>query len=213
MSLYLIRHGQTDWNAARRVQGREDIPLNAAGFAQARAAAQALQAGDAVRILTGPLLRARQTADTLAAVLHLPAPVVEPGLTERDYGPLTGLPYGAGQDLYSFTEHHPDGMETLEQVRDRALPVLQQAGCLPGSSILVSHGGTINILLWAVTGGRLGYGVTRLQNACISVLESRADGGFTVTACNLTAAELQLPYPAERPEASENDGHRQKNLL
>lgn len=199
MKLYLVRHGETDWNHLRRVQGREDIPLNAAGRMQAAATAHALMQTGAALVATSPLSRAQETADIIARALDSPGPVVEPGLIERDYGPLTGVPYPSGEDLYTFTERHPEGMETLAEVAARAMPVITQYCGQGRDAILVAHGGTINILLWYLTGGTLGYGVTKLKNACICVLEAGAGSPPRVLHCNLTADELAALYTAGSP--------------
>ena len=66
MHIYLMRHGQTDWNIVHRMQGRSDIPLNATGLKQARTAAHGMDKLPIDRILTSPLRRARQTAQAVA---------------------------------------------------------------------------------------------------------------------------------------------------
>ncbi|MBW3069914.1 MULTISPECIES: histidine phosphatase family protein [unclassified Actinomyces] len=88
--LVLWRHGQTDYNAGMRVQGRIDIPLNAAGLEQARAAAPGLAALDPVRVVSSPLTRARQTAQELAELTGRQIEFDE-GLLERSFGRWEGL--------------------------------------------------------------------------------------------------------------------------
>lgn len=70
--LVIWRHGQTDWNLQRRWQGESDIPLNATGIGQARAAAPAVAALGITEIWSSDLQRARATAEELAAVTGLP---------------------------------------------------------------------------------------------------------------------------------------------
>ena len=87
--LLLVRHGQTRWNAERRVLGRTDLPLDELGLTQAELVAPALGHIDA--IWSSPLLRARQTAAAiLASRPHLTLQI-EPDLTEMDQGELDGL--------------------------------------------------------------------------------------------------------------------------
>jgi probable phosphoglycerate mutase len=64
--ILLTRHGETDWNLRRRVQGHTDIPLNTTGLAQAAALAEELQAEPLVAVFSSDLARARATAATIA---------------------------------------------------------------------------------------------------------------------------------------------------
>ena len=90
--LLLARHGQTDWNAEKRLQGRTEVPLNDAGREQARALAGALEAERAVsgRALVSPLGRARDTAAILESLLPALSFEVEPRLVELDLGDWEG---------------------------------------------------------------------------------------------------------------------------
>lgn len=88
--LVLWRHGQTDYNREGRVQGRDDVPLNEAGLAQAAAAAPELAALEPTGIVCSPLARARGTAEALARVAGIDV-VVEPDLIERSFGVWEGL--------------------------------------------------------------------------------------------------------------------------
>ncbi len=154
--LYLVRHGETDWNRARRIQGRTDIPLNDTGRAQARTTgelfARAAAAGrrwDAV--LASPLGRARETAQIIAEVLGLPDPELVPDVVERDYGQAEGLDFGEVDRR--FPEGTPvPGRETREQVAARVVPALVGlAQREPDRALIViSHGGAIRSVLSSV---------------------------------------------------------------
>jgi broad specificity phosphatase PhoE len=93
MVIYLIRHGETDWNRQNRLQGIEDIELNENGRRQSADCARAFIGIPVEKILTSPLKRAKATADIIAEMLHTDAAIVEPELTERDFGKLSGLSY------------------------------------------------------------------------------------------------------------------------
>ena len=92
MKIYLIRHGETDWNHINRFQGREDIELNAAGIAQAVRCGQTLQGLGIEAVYTSPLKRANCTGEEIAAQIGLSRDGVEPmqELIERDLGPFSG---------------------------------------------------------------------------------------------------------------------------
>src|SRR5690349_10093577 len=80
----IVRHGETDWNAARRIQGQTDIPLNDTGRLQAKATAQGLRGQHFAAIYSSDLQRAHDTAEATAQVLQLPVQA-ETGLRERHY--------------------------------------------------------------------------------------------------------------------------------
>lgn len=87
--LCLVRHGETDWNAERRIQGQNNTPLNEVGIAQAAAAARALSATRFPAIYSSDLLRAQHTADVIAAAQHTQV-VTKASLRERHYGIFQG---------------------------------------------------------------------------------------------------------------------------
>ena len=85
MRFALIRHGQTDWNAQRRLQGRTDIPLNDTGRAQAEAAATRIDRAEWDLVVSSSLGRARETAAILATRLDLPVAGAYDVLVEQDF--------------------------------------------------------------------------------------------------------------------------------
>src|SRR2546428_10390762 len=97
--LIIWRHGRTAWNHLRRVQGRLDIDLDEIGLAQAEQAAPALAAYEPQVLVSSDLIRARRTAQALAAITNLPVDL-DPRLRERDYGPWQGLTHPEIQARY-----------------------------------------------------------------------------------------------------------------
>lgn len=91
-TILLIRHGETPWNAERRLQGHIDIPLNDVGLRQASAVGQALAGEPLAAILASDLQRACQTAQAVADLHALPVQT-DPLLRERCYGAFEGLLY------------------------------------------------------------------------------------------------------------------------
>lgn len=134
-----LRHGETENNRLGLVAGASDVPLNATGQAQARAAAQRLAASGVDAIWSSPLQRARDTADCVAQVLELPV-LVLPELAERNWGELEGRPRELRQRGVT-----PPGGESLDDFSARTRRGLQQiaASRLP---LIVAHSGTFRVL-------------------------------------------------------------------
>jgi broad specificity phosphatase PhoE len=146
--LYLVRHGETDWNAARRIQGRTDIPLNDTGRDQARQAGELLSRRRWDAIYASPLSRAAETARIIGERVGISEIGTRDALMERDYGAAEGLGFDELDKLYP-EGIHAEGQETREEVGSRvggALVAL--ADSHPGESlIVVSHGGAIRAVL------------------------------------------------------------------
>ncbi len=155
-TIWLVRHGETDWNTGSRVQGTTDIPLNSTGLAQARRVANRLATFSLDAVLSSPLSRAMQTAMPLAEQLGFPVHPV-PGLVERDFGSFQGKtpdqvaeedPSGYQRWQTRDPNFIPSGGESLVQFRDRvaqALDAVIQARL--GQTIAVfTHGGVLDVI-------------------------------------------------------------------
>jgi len=180
----LIRHGQTDWNAAGRIQGLEDIELNAVGRAQAAQTGVYLQQWQWDRIISSPLKRAAESAEIIASQLNLASVEIMDVFMERDYGECSGMT--TAQRKHSF----PDGIipkqETLETLQKRALAGLQQLTIEPQArTLIVTHGGLINSLLAQFTNGEIGSGKTILHNASLALFQYQHNN-WQILAYNLT---------------------------
>ncbi len=90
MNLYVVRHGQTDWNVEKKMQGSADIPLNEKGIEQAYETKNNLKGKKIDIIISSPLIRARQTADIINEDLNLPI-IYDKYLKERNYGEFEGV--------------------------------------------------------------------------------------------------------------------------
>ncbi|MFJ4225054.1 histidine phosphatase family protein [Microbacterium sp. NPDC089695] len=159
----LVRHGQTDWNLARRIQGSTDIPLNETGRADALTAAGLLADTTHHAIYASPLLRARETAEIIAAELGLPAPQLVADVREREFGEGEGMLVADYLEQYGDWVAPVPGAETLGAVADRALAAIdgiardsrRRSAPLAESVIVVAHGGVIRSLIDHVSGGTL----------------------------------------------------------
>src|ERR1700709_348277 len=120
-SLYLVRHGETDWNAQRRIQGTTDIPLNAIGREQAATTGRLLRRREWDGIFASPLSRAMQTATIIADEIGLPGVTTIAALVERNYGAAEGLNYEQIEAEFPGDTPVP-GRETREEVAARVIP-------------------------------------------------------------------------------------------
>jgi probable phosphoglycerate mutase len=170
--LYLVRHGETDWNQQRRIQGRTDIPLNAIGREQARLTGMLLARRAIDRVISSPLVRARETAEIIAGELKLPEPELRTAFVERDYGEAEGMVFHEIERRFPRGTEVP-GRESRETVAQRIVPALQQLAVdYPGQQlVVVSHGGAIRAAL-AVAEPDGGFGM--ITNG--SVHTFRVDG-------------------------------------
>lgn len=148
--LCLVRHGETNWNLERRIQGLSDIPLNDTGRAQAAATGLLLARRQWSAIVASPLSRARETASIIARSVGLPEPEIVEHLIERDYGGAEGLTWEEIDARYPGDD--APGQESREAVAARVIPALIAiAEAHPGGRIIVvSHGGAIRSVLTAV---------------------------------------------------------------
>ena len=164
MRLLLIRHGETDWNNQRRIQGITDTPLNSCGIEQAHKLAARLATESKLETLyTSPLARARVTAEIIGQKCGL-APVLDERLKEKGLGDLEGLTAEEFQERYpdlyqgwtTSQDHFPlPNEESPQQVHDRVQTFLADlyARHPKGMHIgVVSHGGTVGMFVGALIG-------------------------------------------------------------
>lgn len=193
--LFLARHGETDWNAELRWQGQTDVPLNAAGRAQAEALAARARAHGILAVVASDLSRARHTAEIVAAELGLAVALVHPGLRERRFGAFEGLTRAECEARYPVewarylhdTKAGPPGGESAADLLSRVGPVLAHVAAeLPGPALVVTHGGVMRALLHAAPGAGAPAGSRRLPGGI-------PNGGLvraTLRAGRLVAARL-----------------------
>jgi probable phosphoglycerate mutase len=170
--LSLIRHGQTDWNAAERMQGSSDIPLNDTGRQQARDAVALLADFDWDVIVSSPLERARETAEIIADGLGLELGRSYDLLIERHYGEGEGLTKAEIDERWGDTPY--PGLENLDSVVERGIASLEQiADDYPGKRVIVvCHGTIIRYTLSQLAGREFDH----ILNGSISNIERRESG-------------------------------------
>jgi probable phosphoglycerate mutase len=215
VEIWFIRHGETDWNAAHRMQGRTDIPLNALGHAQAAALVplltQSHRESPFAAIYATPLTRSQQTAAPIAAALGMSVGT-NADLQERAFGIIEGEPYdtvrsGIGRTpaltlvAQALHARDPDYLpppgesgdaETLQFFYDRVVRGARfLAAQHPNVKIaVVVHGGVLDCLWrWAHKVDLKPHRTWSTVNASINVLRVADDGSAQVAAWGVQACD------------------------
>lgn len=186
----LVRHGETDWNAALRIQGHTDISLNARGRWQAARLAEALADEELHAVYSSDLRRAHDTAHPAASAAGA-AVRFDSGLRERGFGVFEGLTFAEIEERWPDDARRwrrrepgyaPGGGESLTDFYARCVAAAAQLALRHrGQSILiVSHGGVLDCLYRAATGAALDAARTwQLGNAAVNRL-LHTEAGFTL---------------------------------
>ena len=140
-----LRHGETDWNKQGLSQGRTDIALNAAGVAQAHAAAGLLRGQGVTRIYSSTLGRAVRTAEIVGGVLGLTFEA-DADLQEATFGAQEGQPMGRWYDDWVAGDYTPPGGEVFVDLRVRVVRAVNRVVAPPGLALIVAHGAMFRAL-------------------------------------------------------------------
>ncbi len=168
---YFLRHGQTECNA-RKIFQSKDEPLNATGLAQAELAAEALGAQTIATIVCSDMQRAHHTAHVVAT-RHDLAPIGNTKLRERNFGSLIG-----SSSLEIDWDCAPEAGETLDTFAQRSHEALHEALTHPGPVLVVAHGGTLYVLAALLN---IDVTPTLLGNAHPLRFNRNADGSWSAT--------------------------------
>ncbi|HXU69438.1 MAG TPA: histidine phosphatase family protein [Polyangia bacterium] len=189
LSLYLVRHGQTDSSLHNRFAGRIDPPLNATGLAMADALGARYGTEGFVEIVSSPLLRARQTAAPTARIAGLPV-VTDDGLVEIAYGEWDGRPEAEVERddaarFHAWSAHPgrvaPPGGESGAEIAARAMAAVERIRARHadgGKVLVVSHKATLRVLVCALLGIDVdGFRARIAQKVCaVSIVDFKATG-------------------------------------
>ena len=170
MRMYVTRHGQTDWNIEKRLQGRSDIPLNETGRAQARECGAALQHAGIELIITSPLSRAAETGEIIRRFAGDVPLIHDELLLERDFGTMNG----EVADERDAEKWPPEvGAESKESLNRRLWTAMENyRRAYPDKTILVvTHGAALHSLLNQVMGGKLSIRPAELKNGGVNCIE------------------------------------------
>jgi probable phosphoglycerate mutase len=186
--IYLVRHGETDWNLNHRFQGRSDVPLNETGRKQANALALMLKNDPINAIYASPLIRALETA-RLIKTFHPQIPIIEQeGIIEMDLGEFEGMEgktwFEKYPDFIKLWRDRPSdvvmpGGESIKSVQSRAVKTLNQILDLHslGSAILIcSHNFVILSLLCHIMNVSLDkFRDLKQETGSMSIVHKNAD--------------------------------------
>lgn len=186
MRLFIVRHGETDWNREGRFQGQQDTELNERGLSQGDRVADYLSGHRFEAVVTSPLKRARVTGEKIASATGCETVETWDEFTEINHGDWEGLLSGEVKarwprviDLWHTSPHTVimpgDGGESLRSVQLRALKALEElATKYSGDVLLASHDAVIKTLLCNFLGTPLS-----------------SFWSFQIANCSLTVAEIQ----------------------
>ena len=184
MRLYLIRHGESLWNAQDRIQGHGDSPLSAIGTSQATRLGRHLAGAPIGAIYTSRLLRARQTAEIVGDTMRAPV-IVRPDLHEIGLGAWEGKTpdevnahFDNGFEAWRSrptSVHIPDA-EPIASFRQRAVAAIESVirETRVESAAIITHGGVIISYLAHVLGADFDFLLRRLRinNTGVTILEA-----------------------------------------
>jgi phosphoserine phosphatase len=206
MKIFVVRHGETEWNKEEVFRGRKDIPLNAAGLWQAERTGVFLADKNISAIYSSPLSRAQQTASGISEATGVPV-TLDASYTDMNFGPWEGLSLKDVQKKYPETfdtwRSYPhrfkmEGAETLTQVRRRVRRGLRSAKSEGGPTVvIVTHRVICKLLAlhFLEVSNRFFWRI-KCDPASIMLAEGTVDE-MTVSMVNQT---LHLQDPASGPE-------------
>ncbi|MCX7799667.1 MAG: histidine phosphatase family protein [Fimbriimonadales bacterium] len=193
MRLYIVRHGQTDWNVRGLAGGHRDEPLDETGKMQARRLGLRFRHTPLDRIVSSDLRRSLQTAQAVAEHHSLPVEA-DPRLRERDMGVFEGKPHEemvaeleriAQQTGVTPFEARPPGGESFQDVWERIGPVAEDLKRSSGDTLVVTHGGTATVLVARLLGLQpVMARAFRFANTGVSEIVPRSDGSLVLVRHN-----------------------------
>ncbi|SCY09354.1 histidine phosphatase family protein [Butyrivibrio sp. INlla14] len=179
MKIYLTRHGQTDLNAKKLMQGRSDIPLNEMGRSQARAAHDKIADVKFDAVYSSPLDRAIETAEIISGVSRSQI-IIDERIIETDFGKYEQRPYatmGLPMNLYWMLPEVFKAPETVESTKgmiERVRSFFEDLEKKNYDTVLIAcHGGIIRVIRGYLEGAKRGYiWRPRPKNCEIRIYES-----------------------------------------
>jgi broad specificity phosphatase PhoE len=189
--IYIMRHGKTELNRVKALQGRSDGPLNDEGIRQAELAAERLRGIAFSYVFSSPLIRAVRTAEIVAPGKEI---TIDHRLIEMDYGPYEGrdlnnLPPEIMTFFSDFVNNPaPDGMEQLSSVVSRAGAFVEEIRNLPGNILISTHAIAMKGILEYLTPDSHGSYWSKYIGNCAVYAAENENGNISVP--------KEIEYPA-----------------
>lgn len=189
--IYIIRHGKTELNRVKALQGRSDSPLNDEGIRQAEHAAERFRGIAFSYVFSSPLIRAVRTAEIVAPGKEI---TIDHRLIEMDYGPYEGLDLNnLPPEIVTFFSDFvnnpaPDGMEQLSSVVSRAGAFVEEIRNLPGNILISTHAIAMKGILEYLTPDSHGSYWSKYIGNCAVYAAENENGNISVP--------KEIEYPA-----------------
>lgn len=148
--IYLVRHGQTDWNIEKKTQGHTDIPLNENGMKQARVLAQKISHLKIDKIISSDLLRAKETAEIINESFGKEI-ILDTRIREINYGILEGVPRDTlTQDTWDIFNNNPEQLKAEPKVHifERIKSFFDELQDSKDNILIVTHGGALRMIMY-----------------------------------------------------------------
>lgn len=149
--IIFVRHGQTEWNVQKRMQGREDIPLNEQGLKEAAITADGIKSACENtgiifdRVVSSPLLRASVTGDTIASAIGCNRVYCDERVTERDFGVLSGTPFDQNSKYIMRDVCDIPSLEPVSSLLLRVGDFIRTTASTEENILVVTHGAVTRI--------------------------------------------------------------------
>ena len=149
--IIFVRHGQTEWNVQKRMQGREDIPLNEQGLREADITAQGIEKACQNtgivfdRVVSSPLLRASVTAQAIADAIECQNVYCDQNVTERDFGVLSGTPFDTNSKYIMRDVEDIPSLESVSSLLERVGKFINENASPKENILVVTHGAVTRI--------------------------------------------------------------------
>ena len=149
--IIFVRHGQTDWNVQKRMQGREDIPLNEQGLSEAEFTACGIKSACEKtgivfdKVVSSPLLRASVTGEKIAEAIGCGCVYTDERVTERDFGVLSGTPFDQNSKYIMRDVCDIPSLEPVSSLIDRVNRFISDTASTKENILVVTHGAVTRI--------------------------------------------------------------------
>ena len=148
--IYIIRHGQTDWNIEGKIQGCTDIPLNETGRKQAKELANKIKSLEIDNFFSSDLLRAKETAKIINEDLKMSI-TFDKRLREINYGDFEGtLKNNISQEMWDTFNFFPEKLnaEPKEVAFERVKSFFMEFKHIDSNILIVTHGGLLKVMMY-----------------------------------------------------------------